>query len=245
MNATADHARTASTPLPRAFVDGLLALPATATLKSDDRSRVWRVVDAEGRPWVVKRFEPCKWRYWLAARVGLHPAQREVRVQAHLRALAVPVVSVSSLRFDTGGRALLVSPDRGVSVYNWLKRLPPDACPAKRHAVARQLGQITGQLIEHGFAHDDHKASNIVMDSDGVLRLIDVGGVRRTRSRRRIRRMLESLGKNLSTAATRHADPASVRLTRADRLRFYRAMISQVSTPIPWLKSLASHPDGV
>jgi len=243
MNPIGDDASNPPAGLPRASVERLLSLPVAETYKCDARTRVWRVVDRDGRHYVIKRFEQRGWRHRLAALAGMHPAQKESRAHDRLRTRLIPVVPLAAVGFDDGGRAFLVAPESGISVYNWLKRSGPADLGARRHAVTQQLGSITGQLIEHGFAHDDHKASNIVMDGEGRLRLIDVGGVRRTRSRRRIERMLEALWKNLLTAAARRVDAAPVGPTRADRLRFHRAMMGRITGSKDRLGKLASRGD--
>jgi tRNA A-37 threonylcarbamoyl transferase component Bud32 len=215
-----------------------LELTPVEEFKRDRRSRVWSVRDEAGRRWVVKHFLHSPHRQRLTAALNCHPAQREAKWHGRLERNGVPVVPVAEAGVGEHGRHWLISPYAGPSLYNWLRHCVPAASVVKRHDYTRQLGKIAGQLLAGRLLHRDFKSSNVVIGDDGVLRLIDAGGVRSARELPLLARalmMLTRLHDTFVDAASYHATPDAVRPTRVDRLRFYRAMATT------WKKA----PDGL
>lgn len=207
--------------------DHPLSLTPEAVFKEDRRSKVWRIRDAQEQSWVVKLFLHASWRQRLTAMLGLHPAQHEAAWHERLAMAGLPVVPIVAAGADERGRRWLLTPYVGVSLYNWLRHCDPTHDVAKRHDFTRQLGRLTGQFIAQRLSHRDHKASNIVVDEDGKLSLIDAGAVRGAKGVPRLALalpMLKNLHDNLADAVTYHEQPDRVAITRSDRMRFYRAM---------------------
>jgi len=193
------------------------ALPPIEVYKEDRRSKVWRVDAPDGQAYVIKRFthDPLKQR--LAYLTGTHPGQREARACKRLDALDVPVVPIVAQGVTHQGIGLgfwLATPHLGTSLYHLFYR--EEARDAvHRDAVIDAVGRLTALLTAHKLFNRDHKASNIVVDAKDRPRLIDVGGVRRQRSRSEPGRMLVNLRANLAEAGATPADLA--RLVRSCR----------------------------
>ena len=81
----------------------------------------------------------------------------------------------------------------------------------RRQRVLEAVGRLTGELIRLGLFNRDHKASNILIDSDDRPWLIDVGAVRRQRGEAGAGRMLANLCETLAQAGATEADLARVR----------------------------------
>lgn len=219
--------------------------PVVEWFKQDRKSRVWRVQDEQGRSWVVKRFERPAWRQRLAVLLRIHPAWKERRWHTALSEQGLPVVRIMEHGIDEQGRHWLASPYVGVSLYNWLRLTPPGRS-AMRHDLTRQAGRLTGELLARRLYNRDHKGSNLVIDSAGKLWLIDAGGCRSSRGLPWIAAalpMLLKMQQNLQAAADAHENPSAVRLTRADRLRFFRAMIACWPTMPDGSQHLLRHKD--
>ncbi len=209
--------------------------------KRDGRSEVWRWDDDTGRAWVIKRFLHPPWKQRLSARLGRHPAQRERRWHERLAVAGVPVAEIAAGGVDSQGRHWLVTPSLGPSVYNWLRYCDAERDVEARHDFTRQLGRLTGQLLAMRVRHGDHKISNVVIhttdDGTSQLHLIDAGacdGFKGTPLLGAALPMLLNLHRNVADAATYHDTPDAVKPTRADRLRFLKAM----------LEAWPSYPDG-
>jgi tRNA A-37 threonylcarbamoyl transferase component Bud32 len=230
----------------------VLTRPAAEVFKDDAASTVWRVVGDDGRSWVVKRFNRPAWRQRLAVAVKQHPAQREAFWHARLAEAGVPVLPHVTSGVDAQGRHYLVTPALGLSWFNWLRTCDPHRDTARRHALTRQAGALTGRLLKLRVSNGDHKASNLLLDEtrhqpDGAptLTLIDAGacdGYKGTPLLAAALPMLTNLHRNLSQAAAAHATPSAVRLTRADRMRFFRAMLAQWPKMPDGLQHLPRHP---
>ena len=217
------------TELPEPPADPL-ALPEEQVFKHDRRSRVWSVRDQEGNRWVIKHFLHSPHRQRLTAKLNVHPVQREFRWSEKLEESGVPVVPVATTGVGMHGRHWLVCPYMGVSLEQWLIHCDPVADLGKRRDLIRQIGKITGQLLAGRLLHREYKASSLVIDDAGVLRLIDAGLIRSARELPLLARalmMLTSLSSSVIEAAGKHAQPTKVAPTRTDRLRLFRSLASE------------------
>jgi len=199
----------------------LLEAPSAEVYKCDGRSRVWRIdrCDGQGGPVVVKRFEYSPPRQLLARLLGLHPAQRELRWNRRLGRAGLPVVPIiwrGAVYGGWGCRCWLATPCVGKSLQQCM-RGSELAERDERLAVLRVVAQLTCDLIRHGYYFPDLKPSNILIDKAGQAWLIDVGGVRHSRSRVRVLRML-----GVMLRKTRQD-----RLSRTDQWRFLRMVVDQ------------------
>lgn len=181
--------------------------------KHDARSRVWRIDAADGRSFVVKRFEYSPIRQLLGFVLGLHPGQRERRRARHLKAAGLtvaPIIASGVQRRGVGVCYWLVTPYLGTSLYHlFYQGELTDA--DRRERVLQAVGRLTGELIRLGIFNRDHKASNIVVDGEDRPWLIDVGAVRRFRGVAGAVRMLANLCQTLAEAGATQADLALVR----------------------------------
>jgi hypothetical protein len=197
----------------------LLAAPAAHVFKSDRRSRVWRVDLGGAGSFVIKRFEYSPTRQRLACLLALHPAQRERRANRKLLAAGVPVLPIVARGCQSDGlgvRCWLATPAARGSLHDLILH---DRLGAGRRGAIESAARLTATLLQRGLTNDDHKASNIVIDERGEAWLIDAGAVRRSRGWRDVSGLLERLDET-----ARHAGA-----TRADRLRFLRAVGKQYS----------------
>ena len=117
--------------------------------------------------------------------------------------------------------------------------------PAQRHRLTRAAGALTGRLLCQKLCDSDHRATRIVVDPDTVaLRLIDASTCRSAKGRPLLLSalpMLTALHDSLQAAAREHPHPARARPTRADRLRFLRAVYAAWPTPPDGLQHLLRH----
>ena len=224
---------------PASSLEQLRQLTETAVFKDDRPTRVWRVDDRDGRPWVIKRFNHPAWRQRGLAAVGQHPVQRETAWHRRLIEAGLAVSPAFDLGFDDRGRRYQATPYLGVTLYDLIRRTP--ALPAtQRHDLARQAGRLTGQLVAMGVFYRDLKSSNLVVDAAGTLRLIDAGDCRPTRlvSRRgTARKMVDRLHRHLRRAGPGYSFAA---VHRTDRVRFIQAMAEtwDATPPPPWWADL-------
>jgi hypothetical protein len=142
-------------------------------------------------------------RQRLGALLGVHPALRERRWNARLAALGIPVAPIVAHGWVNGKR-FLVYPYIGPSLH-WVMR--QRSGPA-RHTALRSAAEITAALIRARLFNRDHKASNMLVDAEGMAYLTDVGGIRAFRQAA-AEVMLASLDESLARAGG----------TRGDRLR--------------------------
>ncbi|MEM8739496.1 MAG: lipopolysaccharide kinase InaA family protein [Planctomycetota bacterium] len=213
--------------LPVLTAETVESWPEVRVFKDDRRSRVSLVEGPDGRGWVLKLFKRPALRQRVARWVGQHPAQRELKANRRLAEAGVPVVPIVASWVDREGRSWLVTPRVGDSVYHWLMGCELADGGTQRRALTRRLGALTGRLLAMKAEHGDYKSSNILVDDGGELHLIDVGAVTSSKGRPLFAAalpMLKTLHENLEDAATYHADPQAVAVTRTDRLRFFRAM---------------------
>lgn len=198
---------------------------------------MWRVEDEAGRPWVIKRFDHNPLRQRLMAKLGQHPAQREIDWHEKLITAELPVVPIAASGHDELGRRWLITPWRGDDLAMWVRQGKLAANAKLRHSLTRQLGEITGRIMQMRVLHRDFKARNVVVDTAGKIWLIDAGGCRGGKGTPLLAialRMLTLMNKTVRGAA---AESSGVEAgpTRADRQRFFRAM----------LKAWPSLPDGL
>ncbi|MEM7626834.1 MAG: lipopolysaccharide kinase InaA family protein [Planctomycetota bacterium] len=208
--------------------EALWSRPEVEVCKEDRRSRVWRVEDAEGRPWVIKRFDHSPLRQRLMAKLGHHPAQREIDWHEKLIAAELPVVPIAATGHDELGRRWLITPWRGDDLAMWVRQGKLTADPKLRHEVTRQLGEIAGRIMQMRVFNRDFKARNIVVDAAGKVWLIDAGGCRGGKDTPLLAialRMLTLMNKTVRGAAQESAGVAGGP-TRTDRQRFFRAMLT-------------------
>ena len=206
-------------------LDELTTRPPIEVFKDDGKSRVWRVADEAGTDWVVKRWQFARWRQRLRWCVRCHPAQAEHRRHRALIGLGLPVMPVEHCGWSAGG--CLVTPYRGLSLYNWLRLGGPSEAEA-RAAMYDTLGTLIGRLFKAGVYHRDFKASNLIVGGEsGGMWLIDAGTAKRQRggvSDSQQQRMLEQVWANLLDAATYADDPAAVQPNDTDRQRMERSL---------------------
>jgi tRNA A-37 threonylcarbamoyl transferase component Bud32 len=182
--------------------------------KQDARSRVWRVSGDGGGSFVIKRFEFSPLRQVLGLAIGQHPGQREIRRARQLIASGLsvaPIIASGFQRRGPGGFYWLATPHLGTSLHNLFNQ-DHMADPDRRQRVLDAVGRLTSDLISMGLFNRDHKASNIVVDSEDRPWLIDVGAVGRSRGPAGADRMLTNLCDTLTQAGALDADIAQVRL---------------------------------
>lgn len=198
------------------------ASPPTWVFKQDRRSRVWQIdgpPSPTGRPadpLVVKQFLHSPLEQMVAAWLGRHPGQREVKANAELREKGIPVVPILAhgKRGLIGCRYWIVTPYVGKSVHQ-MGREGDLEDPRRRKHVVDSIAALTSELIVRAYWNRDHKASNMLMDPRGRLWLIDVGAVRPAKNRQHTLRMLAML---LKTLAAEEIPPAE-RLYLLDVIR--------------------------
>ncbi|MFI4859534.1 MAG: hypothetical protein ACIAXF_02510 [Phycisphaerales bacterium JB063] len=176
---------------PRSLAAAGLDGEALEVYKSDARSRVWRVDHATLGPVVVKQFVYRPVRQRVSLVVGVHPAQLELARNAQLAQSGVPVVPIvdcGEARAGLGGRAWLATRVMGASLQRLLTGGGSDE--GRAGELIDAASALTGRLIGAGYTFKDLKPSNIVVDGEGVMRLIDVGSARPDTSGKQVVRML-------------------------------------------------------
>ncbi len=176
-------------------------------LKSDKRTRVWYVQSdaalVEGNPVVVKEYQDPPFRQRLAWLLRIHPGQREARLAMRLAGLGIKVPVPVKTRWEAG-RVWLVYPWLGPSLMNVVRQ--HDLSIATKASFADQISQHLVNLLENDLFNRDHKLSNILVDDDSQLWLVDVGGVRRARGRHYLIRMLGALWESARRAGASQSD---------------------------------------
>lgn len=173
--------------------------PPSWVFKQDRRSRVWQVETPEG-PVVVKRFQYSPTRQFLAALLGVHPGQRELKANEELRGKGFPVVPIiahGKERSALGTRFWLVTPRIGSSVLRLYHEGDLED-PRRRKLVIDGVAAVTAELIQHGYYNRDLKTSNILVEPRGKVWLIDVGATKKATGRPQTLRMLAMLNKTLA-----------------------------------------------
>ncbi len=184
----------------------------------DRQGHVWLVRSPQLGRVTVKRFE--SWPLWqrLASWLQLHPAQRERRMSRGLasRGLPVlPVIQVAAQRGWLGDRLWLARPVWGRSLDRWLAHSRATPWPM-RHRVTDAIARLITRMLDLGLVFTNLATDNLVVGKEGQVWINDLGGVRRSGSRRLKLRMLATLDRT----AARHG------ATRPDRLRCLRQIVS-------------------
>ncbi|MCP3903046.1 MAG: hypothetical protein GY715_05355 [Planctomycetes bacterium] len=174
------------TSLPRDLVDR----PRARTYKADERSVVWLAREPEGA-WVIKLYEYAPIRQTLARMIGIHPAQRETRLNRRLRADGLAVVPIAG-DGARGGRVWLATPECGEALQIMIQQGQP-ASRAERNRLIDAAVDLWLALVQAGWFFRDFQVANILVDDDGRPWLIDVGATRRSPSREHALRMLRQL----------------------------------------------------
>ncbi len=194
--------------------------------KADDRSRVWLAHRSDGSACVVKLFVFSRWRQRLLSWLGHHPGHNEKIRHAQLYKQGIAAIQIN----ETGqahGEHWLITPYRGLSLHNWLKTQAAHAHQPVRRDLAFEFGALTGQLLNKRYFFRDHKVSNMIVDDEHQLWLIDAGTVRRTWGRglnRGAVRMIRQAHETAIKAFQSCEDPSPTSLTRTDQLRFIRGL---------------------
>lgn len=232
-------------PLTEAKAATLAAAPGGTDFKRDHRSHVRLLPEGPDGRWVVKTFLHPMWRQRLTRMVGAHPAAREAHWHANLQGAGVPVVPVAAHGTDAAGRGFVITPWAGESLHHVLAR-GDTLTPAQRHRLTRAAGALAGRLLSQKLYFRDHKASNLVVDADPnsavPVRLIDAGACRSAKGRPLLLSALPMLTLLHRTAIAATRDRPEHRPTRADRLRFLRAVYAAWPTPPDGLQHLPRHP---
>jgi hypothetical protein len=168
----------------------LMRLPRARTYKADERSVVWLARDDDGA-WAVKRYEYAPFRQVLSRLLGIHPGQRETRMNHRLRAAGLDVVPIAGGGAE-GGRVWLATPERGEALQVMIQRGQP-ASRAERNRLIDAVVDLWLALVRAGWFFRDFQVANILVDDDGRPWLIDVGATRRSSSREHALRMLRQL----------------------------------------------------
>lgn len=225
--------------------DDLLSRPIVHTFKDDARSTVWRCDDDAGRGWVVKRFNAGRLAQAWRRALRCHPADRERRWDRQLAGNGVPVVPVAGGGTDAAGRSWLVTAEAGPSLHQTL--IDGALGDARlRQRLAREAGAVTGAVLASRAFNRDHRAPNLVGGDGGAgaMRLIDYGGCRSARGAPLLAAALPMLTQ-LDASVVRAAGLAAggERVSRTDRLRFFRAMIAAWPVRPDGLQHLPRHPE--
>ncbi|MEL7087914.1 MAG: hypothetical protein AAGL98_05645, partial [Planctomycetota bacterium] len=161
MNSSPDHPAELP-PLVR-----VLELPELAVFKEDRKTRVWMIRDGTDRRWVIKRYNRAGLRQKVQAVFGVHPLQKEALWHDRLAVAGLNTVPVYDLGNDPTGRRHQATPYAGKTFYDVLRENPAPG-PLHRHALTRQAGRITGQLLALRVLYRDLKSTNLVVDEQGV-----------------------------------------------------------------------------
>lgn len=197
----------------RSVTSAALRAKPTHVYKTDRRSRVWRLEGPHG-PIVIKRFEYNRLIQWLAALLLIHPAQRERRRNRQLIHAGFSVPPVIGWGATRDGRFWLATPYQGPTLHRRICDRELDH-PACNRSIAEAVGQFVGRLVAGGYFFRDLKTTNIIVDDDHRVWLIDVGSVRRLRSRQHVIRMIMLLDQTARRAGA----------TRTTRLRCLKEMV--------------------
>ncbi len=137
------------------------------TFKDDARSLV-RLLELEGRRWVVKRYRGSPWKTATHHLVGRTPAWREWRNAQRLRRCGVRVIDLLALihddHFGRWSQSLVTPYVAAPNLQQWIHHRP--GCPGSgpRRAVAAAVGAQLGVIGAAGYVNRDHKVSNLLVD---------------------------------------------------------------------------------
>ena len=187
------------------------------------RSNVWLEADGD-RAYVVKRFESSPAKQQFLRCLHIHPGQCEIKQHRKLEQMGIPVVPIQEQDWQAG-KLCLITPVMGQSLDRAAQAGAFDQ-PAARHALAKALGELTALLLSKQLFFRDLKCSNILMDEDGILRLIDAGSIRKVSAAQLpecLKRMTKLLEKTAVEAAGQ--SPISFAISKTDRFRFARTLL--------------------
>lgn len=161
----------------------LLKASPSQIYKHDGRSRVWRVDSPQQGSVVIKRFEHSPLRQRVAMLLGVHPAQAEMRKALALAHAKIPVVPIMGMHVQNTGtlgvKVHLATRWLGVSLQQAMKEQRPLVTgECQREKIMACLGELAASLLLAGWVFRDLKTSNLLIDDQGRLRLIDVGSAR-------------------------------------------------------------------
>ena len=181
----------------------LAQLPEQTVYKHDRRSRVW-LTCYKNKYYVIKRFEYLPIRQILGACIGLHPGQLETRKSRRLHRKSLPVERVLAFKLIKG-RAHLLTAYAGNQVSNCFTSSQFNDYQYRKLLVFAVCKSVK-RLLDSGYVFRDCKLSNMVQSKPGKsVRFIDVGSIKRNRSRHRFLHMLRILDETAFNAGlTRH-----------------------------------------
>lgn len=194
-------------PLPDDVVASLLQSEPVVVYKDDARSHVVRV-DVPAGSFVIKRYVYAPWRQSVAWSIGRHPIQREQRAidlleDGGLRVL--PMLASGRVPTKMGCVGYGISRFVGESLHRRIRRKLFDS--EQQHGAALDsAGQLLERLISQRLFHRDFKASNLLVDDDGHVWLIDVGDVRPVRSSAKLDAMIDVMESTLTDCEATDAD---------------------------------------
>lgn len=204
-----------------------LTWPIAKVFKQDHRSKVWQTSPIDGKEYVIKLFTFNPIRQTLLAMIGLHPAQQEIRAHKRLQQLNIPVEKI--LHHGTSqNQWYLITQAQQSCIYNWIRNQSNLNNFQQRHAIARQLGNLVGQLLQNGHYFKDMKQSNVIIDSQQKLKLIDAGSVKRIpkwSQKKYAIRMLTLLHQTSEHAAAHGFNPHPIELTKTDQWRVVKSLL--------------------
>jgi len=163
----------------QALIDAGIDPTPREEIKSDARSLVTAHETRDSFQVVVKRFVHQPIRQAAAWLVGLHPAQREIRVNERLRNLHIPVIPIISAgteRVGLGVHVWLATRRTGDSMQRWMRR--PDLSAADAERIIDATADLFAKVELAGVGFKDFKPSNVLIDESNQALLIDVGCAR-------------------------------------------------------------------
>jgi len=125
----------------------------------------WNGFDLVSKHRVPKPYRMPELDRWVRDRRTVH----EARVITSLRRLGVPCPAV--MLMDRSNATLYLQLIKGAELKKVLDGLPRKVV----ERIAVKLGEIVGRMHIGGVAHGDLTTSNIILDEDGNLYLIDFG----------------------------------------------------------------------
>lgn len=201
--------------------------PIAKIFKHDARSKVWQTLPVDDHEYVIKLFTFNTLKQQFLAIIGLHPAQQEIRAHKRLEQLKIPVVKIlckGRYKFQF----LLVTQAQGRSVHNWILTNFHHSPFQQRQSITKQLGTLVGQLLKNGYYFKDMKQSNVIIDQQNQLKLIDAGSIKKTCKRNQIMHAIKMLGLLNHTAhqaAMYQTNDQSIKLTQTDQMRVVKAVL--------------------
>ncbi|MCC6579305.1 MAG: hypothetical protein IT440_02605 [Phycisphaeraceae bacterium] len=205
-------------------------------LKQDGRNQV-TLYAVEGRPWVVKQEIRETWRMALYHRLHCSQAWRQWRGARRLDQAGIRINRPAALVHRGRGVQWLVLPFvPWMTLRDWALKTKSD--DPRRRCVAQSVGDQAGRITAAGWINRDHKATNLMIHPGCEKQreqpeMIDLAGIRRRSSHRKVRRMFDVLLRTcradglfsgaecgLMLEAAIHADASLAPILRANALDF-------------------------